>query len=124
MSISQQRFVDNGQTVTDSKTGLMWEKMRENGSADWREDLHSVSATCTWAEATGDWIDAVNKKRFAGFDDWRLPMVHELISIVDYEQRKPPAMNPVFGLVASLPHPSHSKRCVSASTDHADGGSP
>ena len=95
------RFQEGPNTVTDMETGLMWEKKLKSGSDDWRKDLHSVHVACTWAEATGGWIDAVNEERFEGFSDWRLPSVHELITIIDYAQTKPPAIDPVFGPVVS-----------------------
>ena len=70
------RFVDNGDgTVTDNCTGLMWQK--ENPPA-----LYS------WRQA----IDYCEGLEFAGHDDWRLPNVRELLSIVDYWQR----IDPVF----------------------------
>ena len=55
-------FVDNGDgTVTDSATGLMWEKADSGSGMDWE-------AALTYAEnaTTG------------GYDDWRLPNIKEL----------------------------------------------
>jgi hypothetical protein len=41
-------YVDNGDgTITDSKTGLMWEKLSDDGS------IHDWDATYTWADARG-----------------------------------------------------------------------
>ncbi len=99
--MADQRFTDNGETVTDRMTGLMWEKKRADGAVDWRQSLHSVNAACSWPEATGAWLDAVNSETFAGSSDWRIPMPYELVSIVAYDQAHPPALDPVFGPVAS-----------------------
>jgi hypothetical protein len=88
------RFVDNGDgTVTDNCTGLMWQKeiadTNGNGTSgdedrpDWREALRYCEALS-----------------FAGHDDWRLPNVRELQSIVDYG-RGFPAIDPIFGEVGT-----------------------
>ena len=66
------RFTDNGDgTVTDNATGLMWLK-----------DPASVftGGACNWATA----ISSCESLSFAGYDDWRLPNIRELLSIVDY----------------------------------------
>jgi hypothetical protein len=61
-------FVDNGDgTVTDRATGLMWQKADSGSGMDWQNAL-------AYAENLG----------LAGYDDWRLPNVKELNSIVDY----------------------------------------
>ncbi len=95
------RFLEDGLTVTDTTTGLMWEKKVQSDTLDWHKEPHSLNAACTWNEAKGEWTDRLNADRFAGFSDWRLPSVHELVSIVDYDTPKPPALDPVFGPVVS-----------------------
>lgn len=72
-------------TFTDDNTGLVWEIKTEDGS------IHDVAHTYTWS-ATGtapdgtafDFIDQLNAEEFAGSDQWRLPTVKELQSLVDY----------------------------------------
>jgi len=64
--------------TVDHKTGLMW---THDG------DLYG----CNWGQQT-DWdaaIDWCNNMVFAGYDDWRLPNVKELQSIVDYGSYDP-----------------------------------
>jgi hypothetical protein len=59
---------DNGNgTVTDHATGLMWQKADSGAGMDWENAL-SYSENST----------------LAGYNDWRLPNVKELQSIVDY----------------------------------------
>ena len=86
-------FVDNGDgTITDRATGLTWMQVdsghlkagaKRDGRLNWAEAL-------VWAE----------KLRYAGHDDWRLPTVKELQSIVDYRRcpatTKTAAIDPVF----------------------------
>jgi len=62
-------FVDNGDgTITDRSTGLMWEKQ---GS--------SYRRRC-WG-ATGH-VEDLNGERFLGHNDWRVPTLEELLSLM------------------------------------------
>ena len=84
------RFVDNGDgTVTDTCTRLMWQKnmgdTNENGTLTFLDDRVS------WCGALGYCHDLV----LAGHNDWRLPNIRELQSIIDYG-RFFPATDPLF----------------------------
>ena len=73
-------YVDNGDgTVTDTNTGLMWEKKSDDGS------LHDQDNIYTWTAAYSLFIAALNSGGgFAGHTDWRLPNINELRSLPDY----------------------------------------
>jgi hypothetical protein len=77
-------FVDNGDgTITDRNTGLMWQRDDSGSGMNWNDALIHAE-----------------QLNFAGHDDWRLPNVKELQSILDYS-RSPqttnsPAIDPVF----------------------------
>jgi hypothetical protein len=71
---SDKRFSDNGdQTITDTKSGLMWVKMDSY--------LHT-GHWINWNEAK-TYVDDLNKKSFAGYIDWKLPTVKELKSLYE-----------------------------------------
>ena len=71
------RFIDNGDgTVTDVATGLMW--VKDPMAAGLGSPLY-------WYDA----IDACENLQFAGHDDWRLPNINELMSIVDHSRYDP-----------------------------------
>jgi len=76
---SEGRFVDNGDgTVTDRCTGLMWQQaqfadVNGNGQIDLLDAVDWCSALA--------FCDALV---LAGHEDWRLPNIRELQSIVDY----------------------------------------
>jgi hypothetical protein len=96
----------DGLTVADLNTGLLWERKEGfPGRLDpCLANLHLVNSVCSWTQATGAWIDALNAEGgqgFAGFSDWRVPNVKELQSIVDYGVRDP-AIAPDFPGVTGL----------------------
>ncbi|WP_177428214.1 Lcl C-terminal domain-containing protein [Candidatus Venteria ishoeyi] len=81
------RFDINGDgTVTDRKTGLMWKQCLEGLSGI---DCTGTASTTTWEVA----LSAAEDSTFAGYNDWRLPNIKELASIVE---RK--CMNPAINL--------------------------
>jgi hypothetical protein len=92
---SEGRFVDNGDgTVTDNCTGLMWQKDTADVNGDGKID---GADTLPWCDA----LAYCENLSFAGHDDWRLPNVRELQSIVDYGRPSPP-IDPVFGALSSF----------------------
>ncbi len=81
-------YTDNGDgTITDNTTGLMWEKLTADAT------IHDYSQAYTWEGAFGK-ILALNAANFAGHNDWRLPNVNELQSLVDYGRH--PAIDLAF----------------------------
>ena len=71
--------VDNSNgTISDWSTGLMWQKYNPGAQFLWQDAL-------AYSENLG----------LAGYDDWRLPTIKELRSIVDYS-RLSPAMNSFY----------------------------
>jgi len=94
---ASQSFTDNGDgTITDNRTGLMWEKKDQSGS-----DPHDWNKTYTWCvyvspmdgncdNGSNDmdgtivtvFLTALNGgSGFAGHTDWRIPNANELESI-------------------------------------------
>lgn len=69
------RFTDNDDgTVTDNLTGLMWLK-----------DANSAGNTKTWADA----LTYCNNLDDSGYDDWRLPNIKEMQSLINFGQLGP-----------------------------------
>lgn len=92
------RFIDHGDgTVTDVSTGLMW-MVCPLGQA-WS------SAGCGGLPSTQPWNDALSQielmnvagNGYAGRNDWRLPNIKELFSLVEWSCIKPAVNTAVFG---------------------------
>jgi len=81
-------FIDNGNgTITDTGTGLMWQKATAPGTYTWEQAL-------TYCENL--------TLPVGGYSDWRLPNRNELQSIVDYSRYNPAIDTTYFpGTVAS-----------------------
>jgi hypothetical protein len=84
-------YTDNGDgTITDNATGLMWEKLSDDGS------IHDWNDVYTWYDAFNVKIAALNGGGgFAGHTDWRLPNRLELDTLADLG-RVSPAIDPAF----------------------------
>jgi hypothetical protein len=64
-------FTDNGDgTITDTSTGLMWSKADSGIGMTWQDALA--------------WVQARNAASYLGRNDWRMPNVKELHSLVNY----------------------------------------
>lgn len=108
------RFVDNGLTITDKLTQLVWEKKTTSvGSGINFSDRHDVDNYYTWsasgtaADGTAftDFLDDLNSTGFAGQHDWRLPTLFELQTIVATEgvpcETGPCVADPLFSSTQS-----------------------
>jgi hypothetical protein len=75
-----QRFVmhDDG-TATDRLTGLMWEQKCTDVTCS---DQHNVFSAVSWRNGATQWINALNAERFGGHDDWRLPSLEEMRTLL------------------------------------------
>lgn len=100
------RYVDNGQSITDTKTGLMWEK---KWSVILCSNVHCVGDVYLWTDAMSTFVSQLNgysattnpeAPGFEGRNDWRLPSTDELFSIVDTNATgcgSGPCIDPIFG---------------------------
>lgn len=67
------RFVFSWKIVEDKRTGLTWTRTADLAKSDW--------------SGASDLVKKLNKKEYAGFQDWRLPTKNELYTLVTYAMR-------------------------------------
>ncbi|OJF75858.1 MAG: hypothetical protein BKP49_10390 [Treponema sp. CETP13] len=83
-------------TITDNATGLMWSKYDDgyiNDDGTIMDDTdEGWGEGKTWTD-TLTWVQTMNDASYGGHDDWRLPDVKELQSIVEYEKTVLPALD-------------------------------
>ncbi len=68
----ESRLVFSKQTVRDKQTGLMWTRNANLG----QKNLNGAA----------ELVETLNKQKYAGFEDWRLPNVIELNELVMYAE--------------------------------------
>jgi hypothetical protein len=65
-------LVDNGDgSITDRATGLMWEK--------------GGSSSSVYYNQAKDYVSRLNRESFLGYNNWRIPTVEELFSLLERE---------------------------------------
>lgn len=79
--------------VTDTSTGLMWSMC--NLGESWNESLK----TCSGSASDAQWqnsLQQASQTEIAGFSDWRLPNLKELMSIIERQCAAPAANLDLF----------------------------
>jgi hypothetical protein len=80
----------DGLTVYDNVTGLTW-MASPDGDGD--GVLESPDDKFSWWDAT-DYPATLNAQSFGGYDDWRLPSIKELYSLIDFGGIDPSGPDP------------------------------
>jgi hypothetical protein len=75
-------------TITDNFTGLIWEKLTNPNDGS----IHDYQNFYDWPAAFKKIAD-LNAANFAGHNDWRLPNINELSTLIDYGQGIDPVFN-------------------------------
>ncbi len=90
-------FVENGDgTITDTITGLMWQKEGSKRSVRFIDGISLLEKN-------------LNKKKFAGYSDWRIPTIEELSSLIERKGVNKLHIDPIFE--------SRQARCWSSDAD-------
>jgi hypothetical protein len=78
----EKKSVNGDKVVIDHATGLMW---HQSGSSDYM----------SWNSAK-DWIRDLNRRGYAGYQDWRLPTLEEAVSLLEASRKNDIYIDPVF----------------------------
>ena len=81
----EERFIPDGKlVVSDSQTGLVWQKGASTQRMVWKDGLA--------------YIEKLNAEKFAGHGDWRYPTKEELASLIEPEENRLTGLyiDPVF----------------------------
>lgn len=70
----EERFVFSDLSATDKKTGLTWTR-----------DANIAETDMTWEDAY-KFIEKLNKQKYAGHSDWRLPTKKEFQTLLAYAE--------------------------------------
>ena len=71
------RYTDNGnETISDSKTGLMWMKL---------DAFQQKGHLLDWKEAFS-FVENLNKENYADHNDWRVPTRQELVTLYEADK--------------------------------------
>lgn len=83
--------ITNDGTVIHVPTGLMWKRCVEG--------MTPTGNTCSGSYITATWAQALalgSTSNFAGYTDWRLPSIKELLSLVENCRNHPPINDTIF----------------------------
>jgi hypothetical protein len=76
-------FEDKGEVIIDHATGLMWQKAGSSDSMRYEQAVKRIEGMNFW--------------EYAGYNDWRLPTIPELMSLLESkEQSNDLHINPIF----------------------------
>ena len=105
------RFIDNGDgTVSDAATRLMWVKDAQTAPGA------PFDATMNWT--TG--LSSCESLSYAGYTDWRMPNIAEIISIVDFSASSGPRAYSPIVVAAAIYHSSTTAENSTSTTYFCD----
>jgi len=100
----------NARCVAITDSGLTWELKTDDGSVHDKDNVYrwgGIGAEKTGTIFFDDWnslLNAANKEKICGFDDWRVPTIEELKTLVTNTAMKPTINPEIFQLTLAVPY--------------------
>ena len=118
--------------VLDNVTKLTWEVKTDDSTMHdrdndyyWCDPGMESSGYCDSENNTETFINVLNSAKFGGYDDWRLPSIQELATLI-YSESRDPAINTIYFPLTDTGYWSSTAKVGSSSyawlSDFRDGG--
>ncbi|MDH5545056.1 MAG: DUF1566 domain-containing protein [Gammaproteobacteria bacterium] len=92
--------INSDGTVTDKKSGLVWKRCSEGQTVS-ANSCNGNLTKMSWQQALNS-AKSNNDNSFANANNWRLPNIKELQSIVEYACQKPAINSEIFPNVPNI----------------------
>lgn len=100
----------NAHCVTIQDSALTWELKTDDGGVHDKDNIYrwgGIGAEKTGTIFFDDWnnlVAAANTEKLCGFDDWRVPTIEELKTLVTNADKKPVIDTAIFPLTLTAPY--------------------
>lgn len=100
----------NARCATVQKSGLTWELKTDDGGVHDKDNVYrwgGIGAEKTGVIFFDDWNDLLNTantEKLCGFDDWHVPTIEELKTLVTHTDKKPVIDTATFPLTLTVPY--------------------
>lgn len=100
----------NARCATITSSGLTWELKTDDGGIHDKDNVYRWGGLGAEKTATiffDDWnslLNAANTEKLCGFNDWRVPTIDELKTLITSTGRKPVIDTAIFSLTQAMPY--------------------
>ncbi len=81
------KSIKGDKVVIDYSTGLMWHQSGSDEYMSWlSERFFGLEYSSRWNKVE-QWVKKLNKRGYAGYNDWRLPSLEEAVSLLESSKK-------------------------------------
>jgi len=82
------KLIKDDKVVIDLATGLMWHQSGSENEIIWKDEVEK-------------WLSEINNKKYAGFNNWRLPTIEESLSLLESNNKNGLFVDQIFDIKQS-----------------------